>query len=125
MLKRKNNLMPREYHFYVYILASKSRTLYIGVTNNLRRRVHEHQTGGHDGFTKRYRISRLVYYERFQYVGNAIAREKELKDWRRELKVALIEKQNPTWDDLLEKKAKADSSAALRNDKPLGVGKQS
>jgi putative endonuclease len=94
--------MPREYHFFVYILASRSRTLYIGVTNHLRRRLAQHRAGIHDGFTKRYNVTRLVYFERFQYIANAIAREKELKDWRRELKIALIEASNPAWADLSE-----------------------
>ncbi|MCU1222866.1 MAG: Excinuclease subunit domain protein [Edaphobacter sp.] len=92
--------MRREYEFYVYILASRSRKLYVGMTNSLIRRMGEHKTGACDGFTKRYAITRLVYFERFQYVNNAIAREKELKDWRRELKVRLIEAGNPTWEDL-------------------------
>jgi len=75
----------------------------------------QHKAGLHDGFTKRYKITRLVYFERFQYIKNAIAREKELKDWRRELKIAIIEKENPAWNDLSEQEA--DSSATLRNDK--------
>jgi putative endonuclease len=92
--------MQREYEFFVYILSSRSRQLYVGMTNDLRRRVGQHKAGVDDGFTKRYAITRLVYFERFQYVNNAIAREKELKDWRRELKVRLIEAENPTWEDL-------------------------
>ena len=92
--------MQREYEFFVYILSSRSRQLYVGMTNDLRRRVGQHKTGACDGFTKWYAITRLVYFERFQYVNNAIAREKELKDWRRELKVRLIEAENPTWEDL-------------------------
>jgi putative endonuclease len=93
--------MPRrEFHFYVYILSSKSRTLYIGVTNHLRGRVLEHREKTPGSFTARYNIDRLVYFERFQYVGNAIAREKELKDWNRARKIALIEAENPLWDAL-------------------------
>ena len=92
--------MPREKRYYVYILASKSRVLYIGVTGFLMPRVIQHKTGEVDGFTRRYRVNRLVYYETFQYVNNAIARETEIKKWRREKKVALIEPSNPTWEDL-------------------------
>ena len=92
--------MPREHHYYVYILSNKSRTLYVGVTNNLLSRVEQHRNGELEGFTKRYNIHRLVYFERFKYIGNAITREKELKGWLREKKIALIEAENPTWEDL-------------------------
>jgi len=91
--------MPKAHRYYVYIVASKSRTLYIGVTNNLLHRVEQHRGGEYDGFTKKYKIHRLVYFERFQYIGNAITREKELKGWLREKKVALISAANPTWED--------------------------
>ena len=90
----------RDQQYFVYIVASRSRTLYVGVTKALLRRVREHREGTHDGFTARYRIHRLVYFERFQYVGNAIAREKEIKGWVREKKIALIAAENPTWHDL-------------------------
>ena len=90
----------REYNFYVYIMASSSRTLYVGMTNSLRARVLTHREKVIGSFTARYNIDRLVYFERFQYVRNAIAREKELKDWNRPRKVALIESVNPTWEDL-------------------------
>jgi putative endonuclease len=90
----------REYHFYVYILSSRSRTLYIGVTNALRSRVLEHREKVPGSFTARYNIDRLVYFERFKYINNAIARERELKDWNRAKKVALITTKNPTWEDL-------------------------
>jgi len=86
--------------FYVYIMASKSRVLYIGITNSLRRRVWEHKNGLCSGFTRDYKIHRLVYFERFQYVKNAICREKQLKGWLRKRKVELIETANPTWEDL-------------------------
>ena len=86
--------------FYVYIMASRSRTLYVGVTNDLERRVAEHKRGQLPGFTSRYRVSRLVYFEATENVESAIAREKEIKGWRREKKVALIESSNPTWEDL-------------------------
>ena len=71
--------MKREWHFWVYIVASKSRRIYTGMTNNLGRRVREHKAGEIEGFTQRYKINRLVYYERFRYVGNAINREKQIK----------------------------------------------
>ena len=82
--------MAREHQYYMYILSSRSRTLYVGVTNKLLHRVEQHRRGEFDGFTKKYNIHRLVYFERFQYVGNAIAREKEIKGWLREKKMALI-----------------------------------
>jgi len=92
--------MQRRY--YVYIMASKSRVLYTGVTGNLQRRVLEHKYDTEAGFTTDYRIHRLVYYETFHYIGNAIAREKEIKGWLRSKKVALIRSFNPTWEDLSE-----------------------
>ncbi len=92
--------MQRRY--YVYIMASKSRVLYTGVTGNLQRRVLEHKYDTEPGFTTDYRIHRLVYYETFHYIGNAIAREKEIKGWLRSKKVALIRSFNPTWEDLSE-----------------------
>ena len=90
--------MTRQY--YVYIMASISRVLYIGVTNNLRRRVKEHKAGEVDGFTKRYNVNRLVHFEMTSDIRSAIAREKELKRWRRSKKIALIEANNPGWKDL-------------------------
>ena len=92
--------MARSKRYYVYIMASKSRVLYVGVTGFLLPRVLQHRVGDVDGFTKRFRITRLVYYEMFQYVDNAIARETAIKKWRREKRVALIEAKNPTWEDL-------------------------
>jgi putative endonuclease len=89
-----------EKRFYVYILASRSRNLYTGVTNSLQRRLLEHRQGLVPGFTSRYRIFRLVHLEVFRDVRNAIAREKEIKAWRREKKIRLIEHENPTWEDL-------------------------
>ncbi len=112
--------MPREKKYYVYILASKSRVLYIGVTGSLMARVMQHKSGD-GGFTAKYRITRLVYYETFRYVNNAIARETELKAWRREKKVALIAADNPTWADLAADWGRpvgmktADSSLSLRS----------
>src|ERR1700757_607634 len=88
--------------FYVYIMASKSRVLYIGITNDIWRRVWEHKNDVTPGFTCKYKVHRLVYFEMFKYVGNAITREKHLKGWLREKKVALIRAANPTWEDLSE-----------------------
>ena len=81
-------------------MASKSRVLYIGVTNDLERRVYEHKHGLAEGFTKRYHVARLVSYEAYGRPIDAIEREKQLKVWRREKKVALVEAENPRWIDL-------------------------
>ncbi len=86
--------------FYVYILASKSRTLYTGVTNNLERRVAEHRLKLIPGFTARYNINRLVYYEAGGNIESMIAREKQIKAWGRTKKIALIESMNRDWKDL-------------------------
>jgi putative endonuclease len=90
----------RDYEFYVYILGSRSRSLYTGMTNNLRRRVKTHREKVPGTHTAHYNIRRLVYFERFQYVHHAIAREKQIKSWTRAKRVELIEKVNPTWADL-------------------------
>ncbi len=88
---------------YVYILASKPQgTLYVGVTNDLLRRVAEHKAKLVPGFTKRYDVNRLVYFEAFDDHIEAIAREKKLKRWRRDWKRSLIEEQNPYWEDLFQ-----------------------
>jgi putative endonuclease len=86
--------------YFVYILSNKSRMLYIGVTNNLERRVFEHRMKLVPGFTERYGLSRLVYYESTGDVNSAISREKEIKGWVRRKKVALIHSFNPEWKDL-------------------------
>ncbi len=89
--------------YYVYMLTNVSnRVLYTGVTNNLKRRLYEHKHELCEGFTKKYRTKRLVYYEEFNQVNDAISREKEIKGWRREKKNALIAKENPNWEDLSE-----------------------
>jgi putative endonuclease len=89
--------------FYIYILASKKNgTLYIGMTNDLIRRVHEHKSGLIGGFTKKYSINKLVYFESTEDVNAAILREKRLKKWKRQWKIELIEKSNPKWRDLAE-----------------------
>jgi putative endonuclease len=90
--------------YYVYILASgRNGTLYIGVTRDLIRRVIEHRDGAVAGFTKKYGVKRLVYFESFQSIGDAIYRETRLKKWKREWKTSLIQRENPEWDDLFEK----------------------
>ena len=90
--------------YYVYILASrKNGTLYIGVTNDLARRVYEHKEKIIEGFTKKYGVAKLVYFEQTQDVQNALEREKRLKKWNRQWKIDLIEKMNPEWQDLYEK----------------------
>jgi putative endonuclease len=83
-------------------MASRSLTLYTGVTDNIYRRALEQKSGKIDGFTKRYNINRLVYYETLKYIGNAIAREKRVKAWTRAKRIALIKSLNPTWQDLAD-----------------------
>ena len=86
--------------YYVYIMTNKSRTLYTGVTNNLERRVYEHKQKLIPGFTNKYNISRLVFFEATQDIRAAIEREKQIKGWLRSKKIALIESVNPQWEDL-------------------------
>ena len=87
--------------YYVYILANQfNSVLYTGVTNNLERRIHEHQSGLIEGFTQRYRVHKLVYYESCQDIKDAITREKQLKKWNRSKKEELIRQMNPDWIDL-------------------------
>ena len=86
--------------YYVYIMSSPSQTLYIGVTNDLDRRVNEHKSGTFDGFTKRYRVNRLVYFQETSEINDAIAAEKHLKGISRSRKFALIEEENSGWKDL-------------------------
>jgi putative endonuclease len=94
--------LTAERTYFVYLLASKSRRLYVGMTNNLERRLFEHKEKLIDGFTKTNNIDRLVHFETTTDVRSAIEREKEIKKWRREKKIALIESTNPVWDDLSE-----------------------
>lgn len=87
--------------YYVYILTNwNNRVMYIGVTNNLQRRLQQHKHGVYEGFTKKYRVHKLVYYETASDVKAAIQREKQLKGWRRERKNSLVESVNPHWLDL-------------------------
>jgi putative endonuclease len=89
-------------HYYVYIMASLSKTLYVGFTSDLVRRTYEHKHGLVPGFTSRYNVHRLVYVEQFTEVRAAVAREKQIKGWTRAKKIALIESVNPGWADLGE-----------------------
>ncbi len=89
--------------FYVYIITNKnSTTFYIGVSDNLMRRIYEHKNGLVEGFSKKYCLHKLVYYEEFAYIYNAIRREKQLKNWHRDWKINLIKKDNPNFKDLAE-----------------------
>ena len=92
--------MMAQRSYWVYIVASQTRVLYIGVTNDIARRVAEHRAGEGSAFMRRYHVHRLVYAEEFADVHDAIHREKTLKGWTRARKVALIEETNPAWDDL-------------------------
>ena len=86
--------------YYVYILTNRSKTLYVGVTNNLEKRMYEHKAKLAPGFTNKYNLTRLAYYERTSDIESAIAREKQIKGWLRRKKIALIESSNPQWKDL-------------------------
>jgi putative endonuclease len=90
-------------NYYIYILASKRNgTLYIGITNDLVRRVYEHKHNMVDGFTKKYGVHLLVYYEHTESIEAALKREKQMKKWRRQWKINLIEKENPEWENLYD-----------------------
>ena len=88
--------------YCVYILASFNKVLYIGVTSNLKNRVWQHKNKEVEGFTKKYNVDKLVYFEQTENVWSALEREKQLKKWRREKKIYLIEKENPNWRDLFD-----------------------
>ena len=107
----------RDHHYFVYIVASRTHVLYCGMTNSLSRRVQEHRDGMFGGFTADYQCNRLVWFEQYQYVNNAISREKQIKRWARAKKIKLIEEINPTWADLSEGwgKETADPSTTLRS----------
>jgi putative endonuclease len=99
--RRRESSLQIMKNYYVYILASdRNGTLYIGVTNNLERRIFEHKQKEVDGFTKKYNVSKLVYYESTENVESAIGREKALKKWNRAWKLGLIDSLNPNWKDL-------------------------
>lgn len=99
-------MAKRSYHnYWVYILTNKPRgTLYIGVTGGIDDRMERHIKGEGSRFTAKYKLKKLVYFEEFQYIDDAIQREKQLKNWHRQWKINLIEEDNPNWDDLWEKK---------------------
>ena len=88
--------------YWVYLLASRSRVLYVGVTSDLERRIHQHKTNAIVGFTSRYQVHHLVHLEECNRIEDAIAREKQIKGWARAKKIALIEAENPEWVDLAE-----------------------
>ena len=115
--------MKGERRYFVYIMASRSLNFYTGITNDVYRRALEHKRGRIEGFTKKYHINRLVYYETFKYVGNAIAREKQIKAWTRAKRIALIRTMNPTWQDLAEgwgTKAELQIPRSARDDNQIG-----
>jgi putative endonuclease len=117
--------LSREKRYYVYIMASRSLNLYTGVTNSVYQRALQHKSGEVEGFTKKYNINRLVYYETFEHVGNAIAREKQVKAWTRAKRLALIRSMNPTWQDLAEgwgAKAELQIPRSARDDISLNEG---
>ena len=86
--------------YYVYIMTNQSRTLYVGFTNNIQQRIMQHKEGLVEGFTSHYKIDTLIYFETFSDATSGIAREKQIKRWRREKKVRLINQENPDWHDL-------------------------
>ncbi|AUC81522.1 GIY-YIG nuclease family protein [Lacinutrix sp. Bg11-31] len=96
-------MFKTQHQYYLYILSNKfNGTLYIGVTNNLERRLFEHKNKLVEGFSKRYDLKKLIYFETFQYVNDAIKREKNMKKWKRDWKIKLIQEDNPNWSDLAE-----------------------
>ena len=101
--------MPKQ--FYVYIMSSRSHVIYVGMTNDLQRRVYQHKQKLVEGFTQKYNVTMLVYYETTSDVRAAIAREKQIKGWRREKKIELIESANPKWKDLSEEIGAVDSTS--------------
>jgi putative endonuclease len=109
-------MTKRDHHYYVYIVASRTRVLYCGMTNSIERRAATHA-----GFAADYRRQRLVWFEHFQYVLNAIEREKQIKSWTRAKKISLIEKTNPSWADLNEvwgtKTADPSTALGMTNDR--------
>lgn len=101
MYRPERTAWPSRMHeYYVYIATNKSGTLYTGVTNNIRLRMHEYKTKAAPGFTSKYNIDRLVYYEVFEDIRAAIDREKQIKGWLRSKKLKLIQESNPDWRDL-------------------------
>jgi len=108
--------------FHVYIMASRNGVLYVGMTNDLERRVGQHKTQSVPGFTSRYRVERLVFFEAFPTALQAIAAEKRIKGWRREKEIKLIESLNPTWRDLSEDWVEPDPPRHSNDRHPEGSG---
>ena len=107
--------------YYVYIVTNKNHTvLYIGVTGSLESRIHDHRARLIEGFTKRYQATNLIYYEDYPDPTSAIQREKQLKGWRREKKIALIERMNPRWFDLFDQITEGMDMDILSSERPLG-----
>jgi putative endonuclease len=107
-------MSKREHHYYVYIVASRTHVLYCGMTNSIQRRMEEHRQAAIPGFTEIYQCNRLVWFERYQYVRNAIDREKQIKGWRRAKKIWLIEQTNPTWADLSDLSRRAGAGGLTK-----------
>jgi len=99
--------------YFVYIMSSQRRVLYVGISSNLPLRVWQHRTGALEGFTSKYNVTQLVYYECFQNVRDAIHREKEIKGWIRQKKIALIESVNPKWKDFSARWSNCQSDERL------------
>jgi putative endonuclease len=115
--------MSGDKRYYVYIMASRSLTLYTGITGDLHGRVLQHKHGEVEGFTKQYHINRLVYYETFKYVTHAIAREKQIKAWTRAKRLELVKSENPTWQDLADgwgEPIKLQIPRSARDDSSIG-----
>ena len=94
----------REFKYYLYMMSNRKHgTIYTGITNDLQRRVLEHKKGVNEGFTKRYNLGKLVYYEEHKYINNVRERERQIKAWKRQWKIRLIEEDNPEWEDLAGK----------------------
>jgi putative endonuclease len=106
--------------FYVYLMASRSRVLYVGVTNDLEQRVRQHKQGSVPGFTARYHVNRLVWYEVFPDIGQAIETEKRIKGWLRARKIALVDSLNPDWKDLAAELGPATDGVATAPSQPGG-----
>ena len=105
--------------YYVYIMTNKSRTLYVGVTNDLQRRVYEHKHKLIEGFTSKYNITKLAWYETYPDIQQAIEGEKRLKGWLRSKKIALIESHNPNWEDLSQRWYEAEKPSSPHGDSSL------
>jgi len=116
--------MSSQKRFYVYIMTNgpQSAILYAGITGDLRRRVWQHKTKRVPGFTSRYNLTQLVYFEHFVYPDAAIAREKEIKGWRRSKKIRLIEQTNPQWEDLASRWYDAYKPETVRREIPRPAG---